>query len=141
MIWLYWISGLLLALIWLVPMVQLARHFTEIADLNQPEWDAIRDETLPALTIVVPARNEEAEIEEALRSLLALDYPRYEVIAVNDRSTDQTGRIMERLASDPAANARLRVLHVRELPSGWLGKLHAMWRGAQRRKRRVVFVY
>ena len=39
MIWFYWISGLLLALIWLVPVVQLALHFSEVADLTQPEWN------------------------------------------------------------------------------------------------------
>jgi glycosyltransferase involved in cell wall biosynthesis len=54
------------------------------------------------------------------------------VIAVNDRSTDQTGAIMDRLAAEPAAGGRLRVLHVQELPAGWLGKLHAMWLGSQR---------
>ncbi len=131
MIWFYWISGLLLALIWLVPTLQLALHFSEVADLTRPEWEPSKDANLPSLTVVVPARNEAAEIEPALRSLLQLDYPQYEVVAVNDRSTDQTGQIMERLAAEPAAQGRLRVLHVRELLPGWLGKLHAMWRGAQ----------
>jgi len=128
---LYWISGVLLALIWLVPVLQLALHFSEVADLTQPKWNPPPDSELPSLTIVVPARNEEAEIEAALRSLLQLDYPRYEVVAVNDRSTDQTGAIMERLAAEPASHGRLRVLHVRELPAGWLGKVHAMWLGSQ----------
>src|SRR5215470_16194791 len=86
MTWVYWISGLLLALIWLRAAVPLAWHFSEIVDLTRPEREAPRDAPLPSLTIVVPARNEEAEIEPALRSLLQLDYPRYEVIAVNDRS-------------------------------------------------------
>lgn len=128
---LYWISGLLLALIWLVPTLQLALHFSEVADLTQPEWSPSPDSTLPSLTIVVPARNEEAEVEAALRSLLQLDYPQYQVIAVNDRSADQTGAIMERLASDPASAGKLRVLHLRDLPPGWLGKVHAMWLGSQ----------
>jgi hypothetical protein len=132
MIWFYWISGVLLALIWLAATVPLARHISEIADLTQPGWEVPRGAALPSLTIVVPARNEQAEIEPALRSLLAIDYPNVEVIAVNDRSTDQTGAIMDRLAAEPAAQGRLRVIHVRELPSGWLGKLHAMWlAGAQ----------
>lgn len=129
---LYWISGLLLALIWLVPTLQLALHFSEVADLTQPQWNPPPDLQLPSLTIVVPARNEEAEIESALRSLLQLDYPQYQIVAVNDRSTDQTGAIMERLAAEPASAGRLRVLHVRDLPSGWLGKVHAMWLGSQK---------
>jgi glycosyltransferase involved in cell wall biosynthesis len=129
---LFWISGLLLTLIWLVPAVQLALHSSEVADITQPEWNPSPDTALPSLTIVVPARNEEAEIEAALRSLLQLNYPRYQVVAVNDRSTDQTGAIMERLAAEPASGGKLRVLHVRDLPSGWLGKVHAMWLGAQR---------
>src|ERR1700704_2112130 len=132
MTWFYWISGLLLALIWLVPTLQLMLHFSEVADLTQPEWNPPQDLVLPSLTIVVPARDEEAEIESALRSLLRLNYPRYEIIAVNDRSTDQTGAIMDRLAADPASQGRLRVIHVQELPAGWLGKVHAMWLGSQR---------
>ncbi|MFL6389114.1 MAG: glycosyltransferase [Terriglobales bacterium] len=127
---LFWISGLLLALIWLVPALQLALHSSEVADLTQPEWNPPQDSPLPWLTIVVPARNEEAEIEAALRSLLQLNYPRYQIVAVNDRSTDQTGAIMERLAAGPEAQGKLRVLHVRDLPSGWLGKVHAMWLGS-----------
>lgn len=127
----WWITGLLLAAIWLVPVVQLVLHFHEVADLTQPTWNPPNDAVLPSLTIVVPARNEEVEIEEALRSLLELNYPQYQVVAVNDRSTDSTGEIMERLASEPAAHKKLRVVHVRELPAGWLGKVHAMWSGAE----------
>jgi hypothetical protein len=127
---LFWISGLLLALIWLVPALQLALHSSEVGDLTQPEWNPPQDTVLPSLTIVVPARNEEAEIEAALRSLLQLNYPQYQVIAVNDRSTDQTGAIMERLLAEPEAQGKLRILHVRDLPSGWLGKVHAMWLGS-----------
>ena len=131
MIWFFWVSGLLLAAVWSVSILQLALHFPEIADLTRPEWAPPKEAALPSLTIVVPARNEEAEIEPALRSLLRLDYPGYEVLAIDDRSTDRTGAIMEQLAADSAAQGRLRVVHVSELPAGWLGKLHAMWLGAR----------
>jgi cellulose synthase/poly-beta-1,6-N-acetylglucosamine synthase-like glycosyltransferase len=131
MILFWWITGFLLAAIWLVPVVQLVLHFSEVADLTQPEWEPPKDVELTSLTIVVPARNEEAEIEEALRSLLQLNYPQYEIVAVNDRSTDLTGDIMERLAAEPTSQGRLRVIHVKDLSAGWLGKVHAMWTGAQ----------
>jgi hypothetical protein len=129
---LFWISGLLLAVIWMVPALQLALHSSEVADLTLPEWNPPQDTALPSLTVVVPARNEEAEIEAALRSLLQLNYPQYQIVAVNDRSTDETGAIMERLAAEPASAGKLQVIHVHDLPSGWLGKVHAMWLGSQK---------
>jgi len=131
MIWWYWISGLALVAIWLVPVLEHAKHLHRIAHITTPEWDPPPDFALPSLTIVVPARNEAAEIEPALRSLLALDYPDLKIIAVNDRSTDATGDIMNRLAAEPASSGRLRPLHVTELPPRWLGKTHAMWIGAR----------
>ena len=85
------------------------------------------DPPLPRLSVVVAARNEEARVEQALSSLLSLDYPDYEVIFVDDRSQDRTGEIADRLS---AQDDRLRVLHVEELPAGWFGKNHASWRGA-----------
>ena len=83
---------------------------------------------LPALSIVVPALNEEAVIEPAMRSLLALDYPNLEVVAVDDRSTDRTGEILDRLAAE---NPRLHVRHVKDIPAGWLGKNHALHSGSE----------
>jgi len=85
---------------------------------------------LPSLSLIVPARDEALAIEEALRRMLSLDYPDYEVIAINDRSSDQTGAIMDRVAQE--VGSRLQVVHVAELPVGWLGKNHAMSLGVDR---------
>lgn len=82
---------------------------------------------LPRVSVVVAARNEERSVEPALRSLLALSYPDYEVVFVDDRSTDRTGEIAERLAAEYAL---LSVIHVNELPPGWFGKNHAAQQGA-----------
>ncbi len=83
----------------------------------------------PELTVVVPARDEERAIGEALRSLLALDYPRLSIVAVDDRSRDGTGSIMDELSG---RDRRLHTIHVETLPPGWLGKNHANWLGASR---------
>jgi len=128
----YWIAGLILALAWFSRIVDAALGMPSVADVSRPEWD--RNPVLPSgnprLSIIVPARNEEDSIEQALRTLLALDYDNYEVIAVNDRSTDRTGEIMERVARNAYPSTRLRVIHHTELPPGWLGKTHAMWTAA-----------
>ena len=81
----------------------------------------------PRVSIVVAGRNEEAAVEHAVVSLLALDYPDLELIFVNDRSDDATGAILDRIAS---GDSRLRVIHVTDLPEGWLGKNHALHLGA-----------
>lgn len=83
----------------------------------------------PKLSIIVPARDEEKAIRTALTSLLALDYPSFEIIAINDRSCDQTGAIMNELQK--THSDELKVLHIQELPAGWLGKTHAMHQAAQ----------
>ena len=77
----------------------------------------------PRLAVLFAARNEAAGVERATRSLLDQDYPGLNVIAVDDRSTDATGTILDALA---ATDPRLRVVHVRTLPGGWLGKNHAL---------------
>jgi glycosyltransferase involved in cell wall biosynthesis len=124
----WWIFGVLVALAWVGHVVEGAIGIRRVARLDRADWD-LRPADPPSISIIVPARNEARTIEPALRSLLALDYPNYEVIAVNDRSTDTTGEIMERIASE--SNGRVRVMHIGELPSGWLGKTHAMWRAAR----------
>src|SRR5258706_75237 len=79
------------------------------------------------VSVVVAARDEERHLGAALDSLLAQDYPDYEVIVVDDRSSDATPAI---LAQEKVCNARLRIVRVEALPAGWLGKNHALHRGA-----------
>ena len=128
MIVLSWIAGAVLAFVWTWRLCEAAIGIGRVSELTDSEWDRALDPA-PRVSIIVPARNEDAGLEPALQSLLALAYPGYEVIAVNDRSTDATGEIMERLAQE--SGGKLRVIHVDHLPNGWLGKPHAMWRGAQ----------
>jgi len=137
----HWIAGTILALAWVSRIVEAALGMPSVADVSRPEWDRnpVAAAGNPLVSIIVPARNEEESIEQALRTLLALDYDNYEVIAVNDRSTDRTGEIMERVAGDlqsgklqrqnphlsqktremgHPARCTLRVVHHRELPEG-----------------------
>jgi glycosyltransferase involved in cell wall biosynthesis len=129
-----WIAGGILALAWFSRIVEAAFGMPHIADIARPEWDrrptTPKDE--PRVSIIVPARNEEESIRETLWQLLALDYSNYEIIAVNDRSTDRTGLIMDEVAKSPQAHGSLQVIHIPELPAGWLGKTHAMWTAGQR---------
>jgi glycosyltransferase involved in cell wall biosynthesis len=90
---------------------------------------SLDDAEMPSVSVIAAARNEARGIEAALRSLLRLDVPRLEVILVEDRSDDATGQIADRMA---AGEPRLKVLHVTELPAGWLGKNHALQLGAER---------
>src|SRR5262252_1504869 len=102
MTYFWWIAGMILALAWFSRIVDAALGMPSVADVSRPEWNRnpVSPAGNPRVSIIVPARNEEAEIENCLRSLLALDYDNYEIIAVNDRSTDRTGEIMERVSQD-----------------------------------------
>ena len=96
------------------------RFLRDVAPLAEGE--------MPAVSVVIPARNEERNVEEALRSVLALEGP-IEIIVVEDRSDDSTGAILDRMAAE---DPRLHVVHVTDLPKGWLGKNHALWLGTQK---------
>ncbi len=80
--------------------------------------------TPPRVSVLVPARNEENNIERCITSLLEQDYDAYELIVLNDASTDRTGEILERLVSLDD-HSRLRVVEGRPLPAGWHGKAWA----------------
>ncbi len=127
-----WIAGSILALAWLSRIIEAAIGMPSIADVARPEWDR-KPPTAggePRVSVIVPARNEEHDIRATLESLLALDYSNYEIIAVNDRSTDATGQRMDEVRAGASDSGRLQVIHVSDLPPGWMGKTHAMWTAA-----------
>jgi glycosyltransferase involved in cell wall biosynthesis len=132
--WVLPILTWLLALGWLWQLVQWLMHFPKVTDLTRLQARdlpalAPSPEDHPHLTVIVPACNEQRSIEATLRSLLASTGIRLQVIAVDDRSTDRTGAIMDEISVQEAATGSghtLEVLHIRELPSGWLGKPHAL---------------
>ena len=85
----------------------------------------------PMVSVCVPARDEERGIAACLESLLAQDYPRFEVIAVNDHSSDRTGELIRELAEK---DSRLIALDGKDLPQGWLGKPFALHQAFQKSK-------
>lgn len=113
----------LMALAWLYKAAEAAFGFPRVPNLNGAQYDAAPAGE-PRVVAIIPARNEECDISDCLLSLLSQDYANFEIIAIDDRSTDATGAQMDAIAS--AHGSRLRVLHITELPAGWLGKTHAM---------------
>lgn len=82
----------------------------------------------PLISVCVPARNEEQDIRGCAESILAQDYPSFEVIVLEDRSTDSTAEILDSL---DARRGKLKVIHGAPLPAGWVGKPHALHQAAQ----------
>jgi len=132
MIYFQWIAGCLLGIVWFSRLGDAALGVPSITDISRPEWDRTAAQgKSPRVSIIVPARNEEDDIEQTLLRLLALDYDNYEVVAVDDRSSDRTGEIIGRLARSKDAHGILKVISIEALPSAWVGKTHAMWTAAQ----------
>lgn len=124
-------------LFWIAAIICTASLFKVIESLYALRkvpalWREVLAETAlphpPRLSVIVPACNEAETIEGGVRSLLQQDYPNLELILIDDRSTDETGAIIDRLARQ---FPQLRAIHIRHLPDGWLGKNHALWVGAR----------
>lgn len=113
--------------LWLIYVTLLAVGIRKRQVLRATKPVTLRRGT-PRVTLLVAARNEKACIERCLRSLVVQSYSNLEIIAINDRSTDETGAIMDRLAAEFPL---LRTVHVDDLPSGWFGKTHALHVGTQ----------
>ena len=115
----------LIGLVWVtrhVKILRAKRHGLLLAEDNPGPPDPA-----PKISVVVAGKDEEDNIEACLRSLAEQDYPNFEIIACNDRSTDETGAIIDRLADE---NDRIRAVHIDHLPDGWKGKNHALQQGS-----------
>lgn len=94
-------------------------------------------ERLPFVSVVVAARNEERHIAAAIQSLLEIEYEPWELLVIDDRSTDKTPQI---LADLQRLDPRLRVQRIEMLPEGWLGKNHALDVGIRQSKGELVLL-
>jgi glycosyltransferase involved in cell wall biosynthesis len=113
----------LIALFWIFYGLRVAYGAVRLPWLK--DFACAGDEYCPRISLLFAARDEEEKLPAALASMAAIDYPNLEIIAVDDRSTDGTAWILDEFA---AAHPRVRVVHVAELPAGWLGKPHALQR-------------
>jgi chlorobactene glucosyltransferase len=108
---------------WIVILIQTILNLTLVSRLDR---NAVPSRT-PAVSIIVPARNEASVIDESVRAFLAQDYPDLELVVVNDRSTDRTAGIVQEIAK---TDRRLVLVNGEEPPPGWLGKPWALHQGA-----------
>ena len=117
--------AVLAALPWIVTPIVTAIRVLGSNSLD--DESAVPPANPPLVSVVIPARNEARNIERCLRSVLSNDYPSFEVVVVNDGSTDATGDIAQSIA---ATDNRARVIETQGLPEGWFGKQWACETGA-----------
>lgn len=118
----FWIGLLgLVAFIWSIQSIDLALGALSIPSLKSVA--PLNDAHCPSVSVLFAARDEAEKLPAALETFLALDYPKFDVIAVNDRSQDETEGILRRTAQ---RDLRLKVISISSLPAGWLGKPHAL---------------
>ena len=128
-VWGIWLTLLaVVCLVWLLRHRHITRHYREETPLQSNMLDRPLEHA-PRLTVLVAAKDEQDNIESCLRSMLDQDYPDFQLIAVNDRSDDRTGQIVDAIAAE---NPKLTAVHVTELRDGWFGKNNAMREGFER---------
>ena len=113
-VFLYWLIrglDLVIGILFRIPYLKKSDHSS--SKMNYPK-----------VSIIFAARNEALHINQAIEKMLMQNYPDFEVIAVNDRSNDETGMILNAIN-----HPRLKVVHITELPKHWLGKTHALYQG------------
>ncbi|MBF0412871.1 MAG: glycosyltransferase [Desulfamplus sp.] len=114
----------LFCLIWVIVALNVVREIKSISIFES--IIPTRTIVAPKLSIVIAACNEELTIKDAVNTISQQSYPDIEIIVVNDRSKDNTGKIIDELST---IDSRIKAVHVESLPSGWLGKVHALHKG------------
>ena len=115
----------MLCAVWLAQAALVFVHLAELRTLADLHPDA--PPAWPRVSAIVPSRNQADELPHALGTRLAEDYPDLEVVVVDDRSSDATASVLATMA---AQDVRLRPIRIEDLPARWLGKVHALARGA-----------
>jgi glycosyltransferase involved in cell wall biosynthesis len=118
---------ILFCIVWCILSIQ--RIYLTVRIILFEQEDPPEPKKWPKLNVVIPACNEAGTIEAAVSTLLEQNYPDLEIILVNDRSKDQTGKIIDDIAK---RDVRVKSVHVKALPPGWLGKVYAMNIGTQK---------
>ncbi len=120
------VTPLLWSLPWVVPLAAALWRASHSRSLDDVSEDASGDTGL--VSVIIPARNERRNIERCVRSVLASRYPSFEIIVVDDHSTDGTGEIARAIAAE---DSRVRVIDAPPLAEGWFGKQWACATGAR----------
>ncbi len=110
----------LIFLVWVKRIIWMSRFRKSHPPLRP---SSVSPTQVPKVSIIVPARNEEKNIVRCLTHLTGQNYPRYEIIVVDDRSTDDTPNLLRKFP--------VRTVRVEKLPEGWTGKNHAMFTGSK----------
>ena len=105
--------------------------FLNLRALKRPRADSRLPEPAPPISVLIPARDEEANIETCLKSLQEQDYPNFEIMVLDDHSSDKTAAIVGRIASK---DKRVRLFQSEPLPEGWAGKPFACYQLARKAK-------
>ena len=123
------------ALAWVVVAAGSTVGVLQLRNLPGIEEVEVRARRPSAVSVIIAARNEEDRIEKTVQGLLAQQDVDLALIVVNDRSTDATAAILDRLEK---ADDRLRVVHIDHLPEGWIGKCHALHVGTDEARGRWI---
>lgn len=129
-LWIVWLTTLaLVGIIWASRHLEINRAKREQPVLRSTSYPGPPRET-PLISVLIAAKDEEANIEPAVRTMLAQDYPNFELIVINDRSSDRTGQILDAICAEQPSG-RMKVVHVKDLRAGWFGKNNAMREGIE----------